>query len=192
MIGSGVGSLVGGEISEELGGSYELGAFVGNLVGGVAGSMLYRYADKIPRTVKGCVDLDATIGRGGSSSCSTLNGGQGYDSFEQAKNALGSAGEGKAWHHIVEQSQIQKSGFSATDIHNTKNLVAIDSGYSGSIHSQISGYYNSKPRYTNGNTIRNWLAGQSFDDQFEFGMKQLQKFGTMTPTNKGWIFKPFA
>lgn len=34
MIGSGFGALAGGAISENLGGSYELGANIGNIVGG--------------------------------------------------------------------------------------------------------------------------------------------------------------
>lgn len=41
MVGSGFGSLAGGAISESLGGSYELGAGIGNIVGGVAGSVAY-------------------------------------------------------------------------------------------------------------------------------------------------------
>ena len=44
MIGSGFGSLAGGAISEKLGGSYELGATIGNIVGGVVGGFAY---DKI-------------------------------------------------------------------------------------------------------------------------------------------------
>ncbi len=41
MVGSGFGGLIGGAISEKLGGSYELGAGIGNIVGGVAGSVGY-------------------------------------------------------------------------------------------------------------------------------------------------------
>ena len=51
---------------------------------------------------------------------------QGYDSFGDLKKAIGSAGEGNHWHHIVEQSQIGKSGFSAQQIHNTSNIIAVD------------------------------------------------------------------
>jgi len=36
-------------------------------------------------------------------------GGYGFDIFNALKKELGTAGEGKAWHHIVEQNQIQKS-----------------------------------------------------------------------------------
>ena len=37
----------------------------------------------------------------------TSKTGQGFNTFNDAKKALGSPGEGKCWHHIVEQSQIQ-------------------------------------------------------------------------------------
>ena len=124
--------------------------------------------------------------------CKSVEGGVGYDTFDDAKKALGSSGEDKAWHHIVEQNQIKKSGLSSQDIHNTKNLVSIDSGYSGSVHSKISGYYSSKQSFTNGQTVRSWLAGQDFDTQFEFGKKVLEQYGTLTPTKTGWIFNQFV
>ena len=41
MIGSGVGSLIGGHVSEALGGSYEVGSFVSNIAGGLGGSGVY-------------------------------------------------------------------------------------------------------------------------------------------------------
>ncbi len=120
-----------------------------------------------------------------------LQGGKGFNSFNDAKKALGSAGDGKAWHHIVEQNQIGKSAFSATDIHNTKNLVSVESGFSGSIHSKLSGHYSSIQPFTNGQTVRQWLSGQSFQQQFDYGLNQLQQYGTMTSANTGWIFTPF-
>lgn len=44
MICSGIGGIVGGYISEALGGSFELGAAIGNIVGGIAGGKMYDYA----------------------------------------------------------------------------------------------------------------------------------------------------
>jgi len=41
MVGSGFGALIGGAISEELGGSYELGANIGSIVGGAIGGAVY-------------------------------------------------------------------------------------------------------------------------------------------------------
>jgi hypothetical protein len=89
---------------------------------------------------------------------------------------LGSPGEGNAWHHIVEQSQIKKSGFDPTQIHNTNNLIAVDKA----THAKISGYYNTSTfQFTNGLKVRDWLAGQSFEAQYEFGLKVLRDFGVI-------------
>ena len=101
---------------------------------------------------------------------------QGFDSFRKLKKALGSAGEGRHWHHIVEQSQIKKSGFSANMIHNTDNIISVDAA----THAKITGYYSSTQyRFTNGLSIRDWLTGQSFETQYEFGIKTLKDFGVI-------------
>ena len=106
----------------------------------------------------------------------TEGAGKGFDNFNALKKNLGSAGEGKAWHHIVEQSQIQKSGFSPQQIHNTNNVIAVDSA----THAKISGYYNSiDPRLSDSMRVRDWLAGQSFETQYQFGMDVLKRFGVM-------------
>ena len=106
----------------------------------------------------------------------TSKTGQGFNTFNDAKKALGSAGEGKQWHHIVEQSQIKKSGFDPTQIHNTNNLIAI---YKAT-HVKISGYYNTSTfQFTNGLKVRDWLAGQSFQAQYDFGIKVLKDFGVI-------------
>ena len=120
-----------------------------------------------------------------------LKGGTGYSTFEQAKNALGDPGTKKAWHHIVEQNQIENSRFKATDVHNSKNLVAVESGFSGSIHQKISGHYSKKLEFTGGLTVRQWLTGQSFEAQFEYGLSVLSEYGTIRPTETGWIFTPY-
>ncbi len=101
---------------------------------------------------------------------------KGYSSFKSLKNAIGSAGKGKDWHHIVEQSQIERSGFTAQQIHNTSNMFAVDK----SIHTKITGYYNTvRFEWTYGLSVRDWLAGQSFEFQFEFGLKVLRIFGVI-------------
>ena len=107
---------------------------------------------------------------------SSLPANQGYASFDQLKNAVGTAGDGNDWHHIVEQSQIAKSGFSAEQIHNTSNIVAIDHA----THMKITGYYNTKSfDFTSGLSVRDWLSGQSFEVQYEFGVGVLKNFGVI-------------
>lgn len=100
----------------------------------------------------------------------------GFNTFDALKKHLGSPGEGNHWHHIVEQSQIKKSGFSATEINNTGNVIAVDAA----THAKITGYYNTTTfDFTGGLSVRNWLAGQSFEMQYEFGMKVLKQYGVI-------------
>ena len=74
-------------------------------------------------------------------------------------------------HHIVEQCQAKKSGFDKVDIDGNRNKA--DVAYS--LHRKVSGYYSSKQSFTNGLRVRDWLAGQSFVEQWEFGMKILNE-----------------
>lgn len=112
---------------------------------------------------------------------------KGYNSFNYLKLELGSSGEGNAWHHIVEQSQISKSRFTSNQVN---NVISIPHG-KGTVHAKISGYYSSKQFFTGGKTVRQWLAGQSFQDQFDFGMNLLEEYGNVTPTTEGWEITPF-
>ena len=117
-------------------------------------------------------DIENRNGGGGvgRTSLNSSNGsGRGFSSFRTLKSFLGSAGEGKEWHHVVEQNQIHNSGFGVTEVQNTSNVVAIDA----STHRQISALYSSIQPYTGGLTVRTWLAGQSFEFQYQFGMDQL-------------------
>ncbi len=102
-----------------------------------------------------------------------IGGAGGFRSFRSLKRALGPGGPGKQWHHIVEQSKLGQFGGNA--IHNADNVIAIPT----SIHRQISGFYSSKQRFTNGLTVRKWLDGQSFKFQREFGMDILRQFGAL-------------
>lgn len=102
-------------------------------------------------------------------------GGKGFDSFSALKRFLGSPGKGNQWHHIVEQNQITRSGFTSKMINNTENIISINA----KIHQQISGFYSSKTAFSQGMSVRGWLAGQSFEKQYEFGIKVLKDFGVI-------------
>ena len=54
-----------------------------------------------------------------------LFAGKGYESFSAFKKAYGAAGQGMAWHHIVEQNADNIAKFGAEKIHNTKNLIKL-------------------------------------------------------------------
>jgi len=119
------------------------------------------YALKATKVISNAIEGGSTLGKG-------------FNSFKDAKKFLGPAGEGNEWHHIVEQSQIKKSGFGTQLIQNTDNLISIDKA----THAKISGYYNSiDPRLSDSMRVRNWLAGQSFETQYQFGMDFLSRYG---------------
>lgn len=78
-------------------------------------------------------------------------------------------------HHVVEQCQKTKSGFSNAQIQAPSNKVTLDY----TVHRKISGFYSSKqPQITGSNTlrVRDWLAGQSFEDQTRFGWEIIKRF----------------
>ena len=54
----------------------------------------------------------------------------------------------------------------------TNNIMSI----SKTTHRAISGYYSSVQPFTNGMIVRNWLAGQSFSAQYEFGINVIKMF----------------
>ena len=99
---------------------------------------------------------------------------QGYNTFSQLKQNISKPAAGNELHHIVEQSQIIKSGFDPKMIHNTNNVVEI----SKNLHHKISGYYSSIPKdfSTFGLKVRDYLAGQSFESQYDFGIKIIKMF----------------
>lgn len=106
----------------------------------------------------------------------TNNGNKGYKSFRQAKQAMGPAGKGKDWHHIVEQCQVKKSGFDIQQINSPDNLIAINK----EIHHKISAYYSRIDKTVCGTMrVRDWLAGQSYQTQYDFGIKIIKMFGGM-------------
>ncbi|MCY1022325.1 hypothetical protein [Pyxidicoccus sp. MSG2] len=85
----------------------------------------------------------------------------------------GSAGKGKQWHHIVEQTEGNVRQFGPEAIHNTENVVVLDK----SLHDQVSAFYSSKkPRFTNSSTltVREWLSAQSYQAQREFGLQAIE------------------
>ena len=117
--------------------------------------------------------LKKELGGGGSLTPGGPDWGKGFETFRKLKRYLGSAGEGNEWHHIVEQCQIEKSGFDPTTIHNTENIVSIPK----ELHRQITGYYNSiDPWVCDSMRVRDWLAGQDFAKQYRFGIETLQRF----------------
>ena len=92
-----------------------VGGAVGALIGWGAGTLIAKY---------GVTTAASSITKGG---------GARFSSFNSLKKSLGSAGKGKDWHHIVDQCQIKKSGFSKYWIHNSNNVVNIPKSVQRSI-----------------------------------------------------------
>ena len=96
-----------------------------------------------------------------------------YNSFTALKRAEGPAGPGKVWGHIVEQCQSKctRATFPSQMINNTANVVKMPA----SVNQALANFYSSKPRFTGGLTVRDWLSKKSFKEQYEFGKKELEK-----------------
>jgi hypothetical protein len=92
-----------------------------------------------------------------------------FDSRSQLLRYLGRAPEGMQWHHIVEQSQAAQLG--QRGIQSIENIVAIPI----EAHQSLNALYSSKRPISHPNTVREWLRGQSFEAQYEYGMERLKQ-----------------
>ena len=107
-----------------------------------------------------------------------VNGtGRGFKSFNAFKYAFGRAGDGLAWHHIVEKTPGNITRFGNEAIHNTNNLIKLEHG-SGTIHNEISSYYSRIHPFTNGQTFRIWISTKPFEEQYQIGMKKILELST--------------
>lgn len=100
--------------------------------------------------------------------------GTAFKSFKALKNALGFPGVGKVWHHIVEQCQSKctRSSFTSQVINNTKNVAAVPRA----VNQRLADMYASKQfAFTKGKTLRDWLSGKSFKEQYEYGKRFLKE-----------------
>ncbi|WP_241758323.1 hypothetical protein [Myxococcus landrumensis] len=108
----------------------------------------------------------------GSTPPSGLTGAKSYSSFKSFKRAMGPAGPGKEWHHIVEQTDGNVGRFGSKAIHNEKNIVALDKD----LHTRVSAFYSSIQYRVTGSrtmTVRDWMRSQSFEAQRDFGLRAL-------------------
>jgi hypothetical protein len=99
------------------------------------------------------------------------NGHRAFNSFRAFKRHMGTAGEGKEWHHIVEKRNAKRFGSEA--INNTENVIALDK----ELHARISAFYSSiRDGITRSSslTVRQWLSTQSYEAQREFGLRAIE------------------
>jgi hypothetical protein len=101
------------------------------------------------------------------------NGHRAWGSHKGFKSAMGSAGPGKEWHHIVEQTRGNVKRFGGEALHNTENVTALDKA----LHTEVSRLYSSI-RYditgTSTLTVRKWLSSQSYEAQRAFGLRAIK------------------
>ena len=91
--------------------------------------------------------------------------------------AMGKAGPGKQWHHIVEQTPGNVRRFGPEAIHNTDNVVPLDTG----LHTRVSAFYSSiRERVTGSSsmTVRQWLSTKPYETQRDFGLLAIERIRT--------------
>nr|WP_227027299.1 hypothetical protein [Corallococcus soli] len=121
----------------------------------------------LPSTAIAMVARNATLG-------SSTVGIRSWGSFSGLKRALGSAEEGKQWHHVVEQTPGNVGRFGPESIHNSENVIQLEQG----LHKRLSGFYSSIQQEITGSrslTVRQWLSTQSYGSQRDFGLQAIEK-----------------
>ncbi|GAP68173.1 protein containing RHS repeat-associated core domain [Bacteroidales bacterium 6E] len=103
-------------------------------------------------------------------------GTQSFKSFSAFKKAMGSAGSGKHWHHIIEQHADNVAMFGQEAIQNTDNIIKIPGGFKGALHSQVTGHYNSLMPGTN-MLVRDYVKTLPYNQQYQYGIDVLKSFG---------------
>ncbi len=96
-----------------------------------------------------------------------------FKSFDDFKDFMGPAGEGKQWHHIVEQREANLKRFGPEALHNTENVVPLEK----ELHTRISAFYSSIQKELTGSsklTVRMWLGTQSYEAQRQFGLRAIE------------------
>ncbi|QRN98467.1 hypothetical protein JRI60_05275 [Archangium violaceum] len=100
------------------------------------------------------------------------NGHRAWGSFSGFRAAMGSAGNGNEWHHIVEQTPGNVKRFGGEALHNTGNVMRLGKA----LHIRISSIYSTIRVDITGSTtitVRKWLSTQSYEAQFAFGLRAL-------------------
>jgi hypothetical protein len=94
-------------------------------------------------------------------------------SFAEAiLKAYRAAGPGKEWHHMVEQGGDNETNFSPEQLQSTKNIIPLP----GPVHDLVTAEY-AKEYDHSGVSVREWLSGQSFEAQWNEGVKILRTLG---------------
>jgi len=117
----------------------------------------------------GAVAMAAKETSGGRTAKTRPTGYRAWGSFSGFKKAMGPAGKGKEWHHIVEKTPGNVERFGPHALHNTENVIPLDKA----LHTRVSALYSSIQWDITASTrltVRQWLRTQSFESQRNFGL----------------------
>jgi hypothetical protein len=91
----------------------------------------------------------------------------GFETSQAFQKVNGRAGDGQQWHHILPQHESNIENFGKALIHSIPNqiILSIDA------YIKINAHYSTKPNRLHGLTVMDWLKGQSFDSQHEYGIR---------------------
>jgi hypothetical protein len=101
------------------------------------------------------------------------SGYQEWQTHSGMTSALGPAGPGKQWHHIVEQTETNIRNFGPEALHNTENVIPLERAF----HQQLSRLYSQIRKDITGSetlTVRKWLSTQSYEEQRQFGLLAIE------------------
>ncbi|CAM3286161.1 hypothetical protein G4177_12920 [Corallococcus sp. ZKHCc1 1396] len=96
-----------------------------------------------------------------------------WKSFSGFKKAMGPAGQGRQWHHVVEQTPGNVQRFGPESLHNAENVIPLDEA----LHRRVSSFYSTKQPELIGTsrlTVRQWLSTQSYQAQRDFGLLAIE------------------
>jgi hypothetical protein len=121
----------------------------------------------------GAVAMAARGTGGGTPPKARPTGYRAWGSFSGFKKAMGPAGPGQEWHHLVEQTPGNVKRFGPQALHNTGNIIPLDKR----LHTDVSALYSSirhsiTQSYTQ--TVRQWLSTQAHEVQREFGLMAIE------------------
>ncbi|MBN8226049.1 hypothetical protein JYK02_00835 [Corallococcus macrosporus] len=108
----------------------------------------------------------------GEGSAPPTRGVRSWGAFSGFKQAMGPAGAGKQWHHVVEQTPGNVERFGPHALHNTDNVIRLET----SLHKKVSALFSMiRPELTSSTlTVRQWLSTQPFATQYEFGLRAIK------------------
>ncbi len=97
-----------------------------------------------------------------------------YELEESLEKRFGPAGEGRQYHHIVEQNT-NKNIIRESLLQSTRNIVKIPTLF----HEAISAIYSRPAPEDSTVTLRERLKTKSFEEQHEYGLKVLRRLGIL-------------